>query len=602
MQYNHAMSFQHDPKRSASLRFSCAARWILWSLWLLPAALAAQVQFQARCSSPELVQGNQFEVVFELKNAEGARFIPPDFHPFRVLSGPNLMQSATMLNGKTSTQLQWSYTLDAVQTGDFVIGPASVTVAGKILKTQSLHLQVTLPQSGKRQNLAPPGGAKADLFIAATVDREKAWTGQQINFQLNLYTLVSIEGADLIGLPDFKGFFAQEKKRFNTEIQYINLKGKKYAVKTIYEAALFPQEAGTLVIGPARIRAGVEQMGALGVFMGPRPVLLQTQPISLEVQALPTPLPTDFSGGVGTYSWEFEQDKDTLTTDEALTLRAQVRGDGDARRFAPPRLELPAGLEAFEPKQVEEETYENGERIIHRNNLEYVIMPKTPGEYAFIPVISVFDPERGSYQRVAASEQLRLVVLPGKNYAQQLQMTDSLSNLTPRRTQQPGIGQKAGYWLLALGALSLSAVLILLLWYLRRRRRFSRNAETQVVPPPSAQAQIKSAQFRLTEAGRLLHQGNPRAFYHALFQGWCQYLGVKLDLPTAQLSHKSVEDALQFRQAPQMLINQVQEVWQKCELALFSGQTDAVSMESLWRQAEECIQELERRLPGIPRQ
>ena len=61
---------------------------------------------------------------------------------------------------------------------------------------------------------------------------------------------------------------------------------------------------------------------------------------------------------MGHYEWECATDRDSLSTDDALTLSLRLRGDGDPKRTAPPVLTLPAGLEAFEPKVLEEEEYE----------------------------------------------------------------------------------------------------------------------------------------------------------------------------------------------------------------------------------------------------
>jgi hypothetical protein len=568
-------------------------------LWLFPASvLFAQtpVSFEARVSTPELVQGNQFEVHFELKEAEGVRFRPPDFKPFTVISGPNYLVSSTMVNGKFSSQLSWTYVLTANQTGAFTLGSASVVVGGKVLQTKPLNIRV-LPSKGSKQNINIPPGAKEDLFIAASFDHTTVFPGQQLTYQIKLFTLISIEGADLIGLPDFKGFYFKEKRRFNTEIQYVTLRGKRYAVKTIYEAALFPQETGELTVGPARIRAGIEQMGALGVFMGPRPVLLQTQALSVKVNALPDPIPANFCGGVGAYAWEIKYDKDTLTTDEVLTVRASVRGDGDARKFAPPKLELPAGLEAFEPKTVEEEEYENGESLVHRKEIEYVIMPKTPGSYQFSPTLVSFNPESKQFQTNTAENPIVIVVLPGKNYAAQQVISDSLEHQAPVQEVQPGFWKKMGYWpwIIGFGVLLVGGLLFFML--LRRRKEHAVLAKPIVVEAPvlDRQGQLKGAKMHLVEASRLLH-GEPRAFYDALFKGLTGYLSAKLDLNTAQLTHKAVQNSLMERQIPLTLIQHLHEVWQSCEQALFSGQPDATSKETLLREAESCIQLLDKAL------
>lgn len=575
---------------------------IAWAvlLWFAP-ALQGQgpVSFTAKISSPELVQGNQFELTFELKNAEGTRFRAPDFPPFRLVNGPDFISGTTFINGKVSTQLRWTYVLDATQTGTFTLGPARVLVAGKEMLTKALSIRVLPPKSGNgKQNVNIPPGAKDDLFISASLNQSTAYPGQQLTYQIKLYTLVSIEGADLIGLPDFKGFFYKEKRRFNTEIQYVTLRGKKYAVKNIYEAALYPQEKGTLEIGPARIRAGIEQIGSLGMFMGPRPVLLQTQTVSVAVKSLPDPVPANFCGGVGAYSWEIQSDKDTITTDEVLTVRAAVRGDGDARRFALPKLELPEGLEAFEPKTIADEAYENGELLIHRNDVEYVIQPKVPGTYTIKPSFVCYDPESNQYKTVTSDSSVSIFVIAGKNAVTQQMISDSLERQAPILEVQPGFWKKMGNWPFVFGFLAL-AILGILYWIVRRRQQERRPKPTSTLtetPVPDRQDLIKSSKTQFTEAHRHLRSANPRAFYDALFKGLTGYLTVKLALSPAQLTHSAVQTKLIQLQIPATEIQQLLAVWQSCEQALFSGQADATAMESLLRQAEACIHLLDKAL------
>jgi len=582
----------------STLQFSALA--LVWAFGVLgtPALAQAPIRFEAKLSTPELVQGAQFELTFELKDADGSRFRPPSFAPFRVLSGPNALSGTTFINGKVSTQLLWTYVLEATQTGSFTLGSASVQVGGKVLQTKPITIRVSPPRAnGGKQNVNIPPGAKEDLFISAHIDQTTAYPGQQLTFQIKLYTLISIEGADLIGLPNFEGFFTKEKRHFNTEIQYVTLRGKKYAVKTLYETALFPQKKGTLSIEPARIRAGVEQMGALGVFMGPRPVLLQTQTLEVEVVALPEPIPANFCGGVGDYAWEIQVDKDTLTTDEVLTLRASVRGDGDAQRFAAPKLEMPPGLEAFEPKIITEDLYENGALFVHRKDLEYVIMPKTPGVYQFSPVLAYFNPETKQFQTNTAENPINIVVLPGKNYAAQQMISDSLERQAPVLDAQPGFWKKIGYWpwFLGFGVLVLLGFFFFILWRRRKTQVVPAKPVVEEAPVVDRQAQLKGAKIHLSEASHLL-QGDPRAFYDALFKGLTGYLSAKLNLTTAQLTRKTVQTSLMDRQIPLTQVQQVLQVWQVCEQALFSGQPDATAMAALWQQAESCIQLLDKTL------
>ena len=131
---------------------------------------------------------------------------------------------------------------------------------GKTLNTKTLTIQVIAPRTGKGATSVPPGNDD-QIFITGELDRETAYPGQQVTWRIRLYTQLSVEGADLIELPDFNGFYSKEKRRFDTRVQYQTEGGKKYAVKTLHEEALFPQEPKELTIGAAKVRAAVESEG-----------------------------------------------------------------------------------------------------------------------------------------------------------------------------------------------------------------------------------------------------------------------------------------------------------------------------------------------------
>ena len=322
------------------------------AFFIFPCLLSAQV-FEAKTGTKEVALGSALEISFSLKDARGERFKAPEFPDFKIVGGPNEMRGMTIINGKASSHQTWAYELEPRRTGTFTIGAASVLADGKPLTTKPLTIKVVAAKTRPNVNLAP--GASDNLFITGEIGPNIVWLGQQITWRIQLYTQLSLEGADLIEIPEFEGFYSREKRRFDTRVTYQTVRGKKYAVKTLYEEALFPQETGDLTIGAAKVRVGIEQPGAFGTFLGGKPVVLQTQPIRLTVKPLPGPSPDFFTGGVGMYDWQVELDRDSLSTDDALTLKIALRGNGDSKRFAAPKLSLPAGLEGFEPKIVEEE-------------------------------------------------------------------------------------------------------------------------------------------------------------------------------------------------------------------------------------------------------
>ena len=94
-------------------------------------AVADEVKFLA--SAPkQVIQGQQFQVVYTLQNAGGDGFRAPDFSGFSVLYGPATSQSTSIswVNGKTSkiSEYTYTYTLRADKEGSYTFASATIMV------------------------------------------------------------------------------------------------------------------------------------------------------------------------------------------------------------------------------------------------------------------------------------------------------------------------------------------------------------------------------------------------------------------------------------------------------------------------------------------
>jgi hypothetical protein len=578
--------------------------WMLLILCLYPPslALAQKPVFEATVEPREIVQGSRFEITYTLKDVtqRGTLVKAPDFKGLALLSGPHNMSGVTVINGITTTKQSWTYELEATKTGSFQIGSAVVSFAGKTLNSNALTVLIVPARLSKGGSTAIEHAGE-DLFIVAETDQEQSYPGGQITWRIRLYTRVNVEGADLIGLPDFKGFYTKDKERFDTRIETLMLKGKKYAVRTLHETALFPQETGEITIGAARVRAGVEQPGNFGILMGPKPVLLQSTPLVIPVRPLPAPVPEAFSGGVGQYDWEVKQDRDSITTDESLTLRISIKGNGDARRFAIPHLIAPSGLEAFEPTLKEEEIYENGKELIHTKVIETVILPKKPGDYVLNPVLVFFDPDSNRYRELRSAQTIRIHVSAGTNYIPE---EDQTAAKEPDNTTNQAEDHKSAWpiWAkYALLGLGLFVVFVVIYWFYIRKKESSveENMTTDIKSSLFfSPDDTRTARENFYQTGKL-RLGDARVFYDQLYRTYQAYLMTRLNLTPAQMIPEIVKKNLLRLEIPADQIQEILQTWSDSEQALFAGADDRADyIEKTWQQAESTVKRLESALKG----
>ncbi|HND89167.1 MAG TPA: BatD family protein, partial [Saprospiraceae bacterium] len=395
---------------------SSARLWLalMAGLWLCVPAVG-QVSFEAKTELEEVVQGSRFDVAFVLTNAQGESFKMPALGGLKSRHGVTESFGTQFISGRGSTTQSWILHLEAAQTGSFTIGAASITVDDQVLSTKPLTIRVVKPRPIK--GISVPPGSEGQVFLAQQFDPPQAVVGQQLTWRLLLCSRLPIEqGDDLLDLPDFAGFAHREKRHFDTHSRTQTIGGKKYHIRSLYEEALWPQEAGSLTVGQSAVRVFVERTDAIGAMMGPVPVVLRAAPAEYVVKPLPQPAPPGFSGAVGRYEWTVKTDKTELNTDDALTLSLSLSGNGQSQAISPAPLALPPGLEAFDPKTRDEAEQETSGGFTHRKVMEYAILPKQPGRYALWPEFVFYDPDSSRYRRLSPPDSLRIAVQPGVNY------------------------------------------------------------------------------------------------------------------------------------------------------------------------------------------
>lgn len=562
-------------------RFTLVAAMLLWPGLLLFAQ--SEPVFEAQAERTELSVGNTVTVTFTLRNGNGKNLQAPAPAPqLRKVGRQEFSSGGGFVNGRPYYRESWSFTYVAIAPGVVTLGPASITVNGRTLRSAPIVFNIKAAKAGS--------GDK--IFLRAELYPDSAYPGQQARLQVRLYTSVDVEGLDLIALPQAEGGRAEEKRRYDTRVEEINLKGKIYAVRTIYEAGIFPSDGDSLKIGEARVRAGLLPPGRRDPYAALDMQVLQSQPITTRIRKLPQPAPELFSGIVGRYGVIFEKFRDTIRQNEAFTLNAYFEGSGDPQRFGIPQISLGIPeLLVQAPTLKNEETYENTAELMHSRVLDYPVSASVTGNFVFVPQVCVFDVDSNRYVFLRG-DTMRITILPPAS-----------EDVFFSSSNGSGWWKSPWFWS-ALLALLLGG---LTLYLLGRRRRPDLRPEPLVLMPVPEQVATpdknteKSGLLPETafEQARLL-RNNPdrRAFYDALYKALQQYLSGRLQLSQAEMTWPLIRQKLEQSRAPEPAMSQLEQVWQRCEQALFAGQILPENIEETWRQTQIFYSELERHFRG----
>ncbi|MCX7983747.1 MAG: BatD family protein [Bacteroidetes bacterium] len=558
---------------------------------------AQNVTFTASTSETTIGIGEQFEVTFTLNcddpNAS-KKFTPPKFDPFVVLSGPNQSTSMQWINGQVTASISYSYRLYARNSGKFTIPPATIEYKGKTLSSQPLTITVTQSQSKKQSDKTTDGVDVGDnLFLRAYVNKSHARVGEQITLTYKLYFRVSISGYDLIKAPTYEGFWSEDfdlpkQPPITTEV----VDGKQYRVATIKKTALFATQPGKLTIAPLEVRCAVQVQvkrrtnDPFDIFFNDpffqhietRQVDIQSNVLSVTIAPLPANTPSEFSGGIGKYSFSASIDKNSVAAGDAITLRVNVSGTGNIKLVTLPKPQFPADFEVYEPK-LSETISRDGDIIRGKKSAEYLLIPRNAGQRTIDPIkFTYFDLENATFV-THSSPRFEITVKPGKTFA----------GSTPLSTDKEAIrilGEDIRYIKLSTSSLkrkdepSSPLVTILLLvvpplvflgtWsYQKRREKLYGDIHRLLFETAG-----REAQRRLKRARDLFEKGDAESYNAEVLNALTEYLLHKLQLKKAEFSLERALEDLRNHNVPEQTLQNLKHCIERAQFARYAPQTD----------------------------
>jgi hypothetical protein len=557
---------------------SFASGLILFVMIGLPSAnVQAQqhrdITFDAKVNKQKMLLNSTLEYSVSLRNSRGEDFQAPDFQGFTVLSGPGRTMGTNIVNGVSTTYQSYSWLLQPLKTGRFIIGPASIRAKGRTYQTNSKAVEV-LPVDAKLAATAPGN------FLRLEFSQDSAYVGEQLIMDLVLYTSDNAISRNLVAEPDLNGFFAFPRRQFDGRTKSVLENGKEYLARTIASTALYPLKSGELVVEPYRLLLGVVRYRNPQSTFSRRyteRIPLQTDTTRLLISELPAPRPENFSGGVGNFRMEASIDRVELSTDEAITLRLIISGEGDVKRITAPSPVDENNWVIYDPDVLKEEFYDSPTGMYGQKILEYKIVPKRAGSYALRPNLSYFNPDSSRYVEMIEQD-YTVEVSQGAaavNYAETEDTTATTEVLALRPAtpvkglRRYGIASSSSLprllgWSLAI----LPGLLFGGYFFLDRRRK----AEARIDPAEKARLQaLRLAEGQLQQAREQMEAKQPALFYGAVEDALLGYLRNKFRLPVSDLSKRNIEQLLLNRGANTTLATAYVELLRRCELTLYGG-------------------------------
>ncbi|WP_395045468.1 BatD family protein [Flavobacterium sp.] len=582
--------------------------------------LCAQVKFEAKVSRDEIGINENVRIEFYM-NFDGDNLVISNFQAsgFRIVSGPSQMVSQSWVNGRSTFNKAYSYTLMPLKKGKLTIKSATIEYNGQVYKTQPITITVgnavaqqqqnpysnnTYYNQQQQQQRVPLNAGKDGVHLVAEISKTNPYVNEPITVVYKIYVSnrSAVGGWNETNKPKYSDFWSQniDVKQFNIQQGVFNGESYRYAI--LRKMVLYPQKAGNLQIEPLTLDVQVEvPTGRVDVY-GEYETKMQTKRVSagakvINVKPLPeTGKPEGFSGAVGTFDFTVSPSKTTLKSGESLDLNLQVTGTGNLKLFSLPKPIVPSSLEMYDPEHTENvSTPISG--MTGSIQDKYTIIPQSKGNFAIKPLsFSYFDLISNSYKTITSPE-IVLDVLQGENTTAGTTNTSKVQVAAAKsfafikqKTSLSSINSKDFFGSGLFYGLMILPILFIPLIIVFRKRKEAEDAD--IIGNKKKKANALAKKY-LSEAKKYITKKEP--FYIALEKAMHNFLKAKLSIETSEMSKEKITEILLSKNVNTETINEFITLTESCELARYAPSTSTIIHQD-YDKAVAIISELDKQI------
>ncbi len=574
-------------------------------------------------SAPRVVEvGEKFRLTYSLSK-KVTEIQMGDLDGFRVLIGPTESQNFTYgyINGKTTTSTEYSYTyvLIAEKNGVFTLPPATVMVDGEKATSNTLKVEVVEGNSNKQPNNVRGQAQQQELnisnenlFVKVEFDRKSCYLGEYVIATLKLYTRLDIANLGRSKYPSFDGFLTQDiEMPQQISLNRENVDGSIYKVGTLRKVVLFPQRSGEITISPFELDIYVRQKmpSSVGGFFDDffdnyqtLKVTRKSKPVKINVKDLPiTNKPSGFKGAVGDFTMASSITRDSVLSNDAVTVKVTIKGNGNLKLIEPLNIMFPAEFEIYEPK-----TSQDIKLGIYGANgsvsFEYVVIPRSAGDY-IIPSakFSYFDTKTKKY-KVLKTKEFKLHVKKGNQPNTSTSVVTSFSKEDVKfvgkdiryiKNIDVKLNNKGVFFFGSIKfiLMYLISLLFFMIAVLLNKRRIKNNSDIARVKNKRA---TKMASKRLKAAEVGMKSNQREIFYDEILKALWGYTSDKLNIPLSDLNKENIAEVFRQRNLSEEDIADYMYILDSCEFARYAPAKDEHELGNMYKKTSKVILNLEK--------
>lgn len=587
-------------------------------LFFLAASLQSQ-DIKVEAEYPSVVEaGQQFSIKFTV-NSGGGQFSAPSFSGFYKLMGPQTSYSSStqIINGRMSQQTTYShlYYLQALESGNYVIPPASFTLKNKTYYSDSIRIEVVgngavRPAEPSEAETGRANLSGNDIFLDFSVSPKEVFVGEHVSATLKIYTRVDLSGINEIKYPSFNGFLRTDIETPPlTSLKQENIRGTVYGTGVIQQFLLYPQITGEITIDPVQLSVLVRQRSEdsdpfFGDFFSTYttvPKAVFSPVVKINVKPLPGLKPDNYSGVVGKLNIKATLDKDTIMVNDAVSFKITISGNGNLKLASEPDLKLPPDIEIYDPRVTDNiKTATSG--TTGQRTFEYLLIPRHHGDYK-IPSVrySYFNTSTGKYETLKTPEFNFHAIRGSEETSSGITVYGGLSKEDVRyvgqdirfiKTDSGKLAKSANIFIkkrLFYSIYAIAFMMFLTILFIRREH-IRRNADIAAVRNRKAG---KIAAGRLHEASACMKRGEMDRFYEEILKAIWGYLSDKLNIPIADLNRNNAVAALRAKEINDEILDNLIKILDNCEYARYAPSASGSEAAEIYNGTSKFIKAVE---------
>jgi len=546
-------------------------------------AYAAERTFKAELSRGHTSPGRQVELSLIFSHTKD---IPPPDMPF--MPGITFRYKGKE-EGAFDEILIYKFAIIPSTVGTFSIGPLYTAYNGDFYVSNKIELKVD--KSFETQNV-PIEKVKTEsrdlskhVFVDMEVSADEVYVNEKVLIKLRIFSdWLDIENLKIVELLQNNDFIGAKIDKTNSFFKEI--KGVKYFVIE-YSKEIFSPYSGKFMLSPFEARFNIimakkengvyaellnDNMNYYEKYLGKkkeRKEVLKTQPIKINVLALPEKKPLGYKGAVGDFSVEIKENWSSFEINKILKFTTIVEGKGNYDTVSSPEFVSKKGIKIYPENKYKKEKSVIFEQAIKVEDAELAQIP--PLRFVF------FSPAKKSYELVQKGP-FELDVMGGGKIVESIGGIDDgviekkqdwvmVLKHSPENRSSDNYGM---FPLVIIFGVFCFEILIFIVALYKYRIDWIRRSDD----PKAVFLRTKYiSRDLLLRAGGFYRKGKSEAFCGIIFQGLQDYFGSLLGLSSGNITESVVGRVLKETYQVESLSDGINEVFLYCYRGKFSDST-----------------------------